>query len=75
MSKRDEAASNETASILFSVIIGLGIPVHVFLAVHPFGQGFGHFVSVIVKILAVKRFADVDPDLSSMETVERVRVL
>ena len=60
---------------LFCVIICLGIPVHVFLAVHPFGKGFRHLVGIVVVILAVHRLSDIDPDLSSVKTVQRMRVL
>ena len=58
-----------------SVIIGFGIPVHVFLTVHPFGKCFGHLVGIVVVILAIHRLADVDPDLLSVKTVERMRML
>ena len=48
---------------------------HVFLAVHPFGKGFRHLVGIVVVILAVHGLTDVDPDLSSVKTVQRMRVL
>ena len=58
-----------------SVVIGLGIPVHVFLKVHPFGKCFGHLVGIVVVILAIHRLTDIDPDLFSVKTVERMRML
>lgn len=62
-------------SYLLLIVICLGIPVHVFLAVHPFGQCFGHLVGIVIEILAVHGLADVDPDLSSVKTIQRMRVL
>lgn len=47
----------------------LRIPVKVFLFVHPLGQGFGHLVSIVVVILAVERFSDIDPDLPALKAV------
>ena len=58
-----------------AVIISFRIPVHVFLAVHPIGQCLCHLVSVIVEILTVHGLTDIDPDLSSVESVKRMRVL
>ena len=43
--------------------------------VHPGGERFGHLVSIVVEILAVERFADIDPDLAAVEPVERMRLL
>ncbi len=48
---------------------------HVFLAVHPFGKGFRHLVGIVVVILAIHRLTDIDPDLFSVKTVERMRML
>ncbi len=48
---------------------------HVFLAVHPFGQRFGHLVGIVIEILAVHGFADIDPDLSPVESVQGMRML
>ena len=48
---------------------------HVFLTVHPFGKGLSHLVGIIVIILAVHRLADIDPDLSPVKTVKRMRML
>lgn len=48
---------------------------HVFLAVHPFGKSFGHLVGIVVKILAVHRLSDIDPDLSPVKSVQRLRML
>jgi hypothetical protein len=48
---------------------------HIFLAVHPFGKSFGHLVGIVVEILAVHRLADIDPDLSSVKSIQRMRVL
>jgi hypothetical protein len=49
--------------------------VHVFLTVHPFGKDFRHLVGIVVVILSVHGLTDVDPDLSSVKTVQRMRVL
>lgn len=48
---------------------------HIFLTVHPFGKGFRHLVCIVLVILAVHRLADIDPDLSSVESVQGMRVL
>lgn len=58
-----------------SVVIRFRIPVHVFLAVHPFGKSFCHLVGIVVVILAVHWLADIDPDLLSVKTVEWMRML
>jgi hypothetical protein len=52
-----------------------GIPVQVFLLMHPFLERLGHLVRIVVVVLAVERLAYIDPDLLSLKTVKRMRVL
>ena len=63
------------SDLLFSFEIRFRIPVEIFVFVHPGGQSFCHLVSIVVEVFAVERFADVDPDLAAVETIERMRLL